>query len=734
MTKAEATRPQGALSPDPVPPAAGVLPVFGALVMALLTISFAISLAAVIFAGPLTPLLPVGVLFVLAAAGLGALVAALTSVVRGVLSTPKATLCAVLSEIVLAVAVQVDSDAQRLPTVLAAVGISSLMLAAALFCLGRWRLGQYFRFLPYPVIGGYFAGAGLLLLKGVASILFPTGLADAGPAAPWVWGGTTGLVLAFLWGSHGKRPPWTLPLLVLTAALAIHAVLALRGIPLAEAQSMGLMMPAWPQDALRTTWQQALGAGVDWTAIAAQLPNLAAYTFLGVVAALILLSAIEAATGTDLDLDRELQVAGGSCLVSGILLGPACFHSAADTILGRRLGTVDRRASLVFALACLAAPVFGAPLLGAVPRLVVGALLATLGLDLLLQWGWRIRERLPRGEYAITLLILLAAVGLGFFHAILIGVLTATTLFVLNYGRRSAIRHQLDGSVYRSRVTRGPQAEATLKAAGRSIQIMGLEGYIFFGTGDRLCQSLREHLGQVENARFLVLDFHHVSAVDASAAQSLGRLRRWAAGRQIDLVLAGLRPGLGAFLARQPGLAPAEHGLHRFPDLDHALAWCEDALLTHSSLSDEAAAGIAGILRSWLGDAQAATALQPLLDERTVGAGEHLFELGDPTDCLYFVVEGQVEIQLPSAGPQPLRLQAFGPGAVIGEMGLYRGAARSAAGVATCPTRVCALTCEAMERLETEAPQVASLFHRQVICLLANRLALTNRALRSVMD
>ena len=64
---------------------------------------------------------------------------------------------------------------QILPTIVAAIMVSSVLTGVFLFILGSFQIGNLIRFVPYPVLGGYFAGAGFLLVKGSFSLM--TGIA-----------------------------------------------------------------------------------------------------------------------------------------------------------------------------------------------------------------------------------------------------------------------------------------------------------------------------------------------------------------------------------------------------------------------------------------------------------------------------------------------------------------------------------------------------------------------------
>ena len=51
-------------------------------------------------------------------------------------------------------------------TVIAATLVVTVLCGVVFLVLGRFRLGNLVRFVPYPVVGGFLAGTGWLLFKG----------------------------------------------------------------------------------------------------------------------------------------------------------------------------------------------------------------------------------------------------------------------------------------------------------------------------------------------------------------------------------------------------------------------------------------------------------------------------------------------------------------------------------------------------------------------------------------
>lgn len=119
-----------------------------------------------------------------------------------------------------------------------------------------------------------------------------------------------------------------------------------------------------------------------------------------------------------------------------------------------------------------------------------------------------------------------------------------------------------------------------------------------------------------------------------------------------------------------------------------------------------------------------AQALMP----RALEAGTTLFRRGDAGDGLAIVTAGTLRIVLATAEGREVTLALAGPGAVVGEMALLDGEARSADAVAAGPTRLLWLTRETFIAVLSRQPEIA-------LSLLANfsrRLRRANTLLEGV--
>jgi SulP family sulfate permease len=210
---------------------------------------------------------------------------------------------------------------------------------------------------------------------------------------------------------------------------------------------------------------------------------------------------------------------------------------------------------------------------------------------------------------------------LGFTEGIVLGIIMACIFFVFTYSRRRAIRAVYSGRDLKSTVRRPYRQLRFLDAIGDQIQIVKLQGFLFFGTIGAVEKYIRTMLaahghgigtlGQSSAStsdrpiRFLIIDFHLVSGIDFSAAEAFLRLKRLLIASNIYLIICGVKNNSGVAKAlRSTGVwqhpstvAPshsdleaqtfAHHATKPDPEawvlnlntLNEALEWCENALL-----------------------------------------------------------------------------------------------------------------------------------------------------------
>jgi glutaminase len=141
--------------------------------------------------------------------------------------------------------------------------------------------------------------------------------------------------------------------------------------------------------------------------------------------------------------------------------------------------------------------------------------------------------------------------------------------------------------------------------------------------------------------------------------------------------------------------------LIRFPDIDHALEWCEDRVIDAQRGTERESEKIRladhPLCRGLPEDA--VRALEAILERRTFERGALLVARGDTSRELYFVLRGEVSVSVPLADGQRRRLATLGPGMGFGELSVISGGERSADVRADSAVECLVLGYEAFERL-----------------------------------
>ena len=710
--------------------------------MGVTEVIFALSVGSLIFSGDLATFLPYGIGLALVTSTVMLLGVSLGSSVPGVTGilqdSPSVVLATMASALVAALPAARMED--KLATVLVAIALTALLTGIFFLVLGSFRLGGLVRFLPHPVVGGFLAGTGWLLVQGSFGVMAGAPLTlfnlpalirlDA--LVLWIPGALFGLAL-FL-GLRRIRHFLTMPVILVLAFILFFLALLLTGTSIPEAINRGLLLGEVSGQA---SWRPLVTArlwDVDWAAILGQGGNIAVVLMLSVFGLLLNASALELAARQDMDLNRELRVAGLANLVSGLSGGAVGYHVVDLSTLCFRTGARGRLPGVVAAALCAVVFLAGAPLLAFFPRPILGGLLFFLGLGFLVEWlidGW---SKLPRADYAIVLLILAVIAAAGFLIGVAVGLGAAIIMFVLNYSRISVVRTALSGTEMRSNVERVASHRRVLNDLGEHIYILKLQGFIFFGTANALLERIRARVNDPSKPRvlYILLEFRRVTGLDSSAVISFVKTGQLVETQGITLLLANVSEKTRGQFERG-GLSEGD-GVRFVPDLDHGLEWCENQLLDYGRIT-RAKPPItlpAQLVDSGL-ERGSARRLMPFLEKVDLAGGEYLLRQGDESDSMYFVERGGVTIYLEVEGTQRVRLQSLECGTVVGEMGLYLGTKRSASAVADDRTVAYRLTRSALLAMKRQEPELAAAFHEFMLRQTCERLAFVDRLLEAML-
>lgn len=745
---APAPRPLSIPPPVPESPAptwtARVLPnVVAGAISGTLIISFGISLSALIFAGPEARHLSAGIGLLLFGTFVVAAVVALGSSYRPVIAAPQENTSVILALIAASIGRRLPAGDAALPTIVVALGVTSIATGALFLLLGSLRLGKIVRFIPYPVVGGFLAGTGFLLVQGSLSVMtdLPVGLRDLpalfAPAvlARWVPGFAFGAVVTAV--LRRRDHPLLLPGLIAFGIAAFYLVVVASGLGVAGAMAgHHLLGPFDDAGRFPPFGLSALGR-VEWSLVWQNAGNIAACTVLAAISVLLNATGLELATEQDLDLDRELRVTGLANVAVGLVGGVPGYLSLSESALNQKVGARSRAPGLIAAALALVTLFAGTQLLAHFPKPILGGMLCFLGFSFLLDNLHDAYYRLPRLEYAVVWGILFVVVIAGFLEGVGAGIVVSSFLFAVNYAGIDVVKHAISGDRLRSKAGRPPAHESTLQRAGGHVHVMQLQGYIFFGTAYQLLLRVKARLTTERPlaAYFVVLDFRHVSGLDSSAVVSFVRMRKLAEAHRAVLVLTGLRPAVRRQLVRSGCLAEDEPvddagagaawAIRTFSDLDHGLEWCENQLIASAGERRDDSETLTRELATVVRHGVLVRRLLGYLTRIEVEAGTGIYRKGEESQDLYLIESGELTAWIELEDGSETRLRTMGAGTVVGESGLYLGARRSASVRATQPSVLYRLSLTALDRMTREAPELAAAFHQFIARQLADRMVNT---------
>ena len=114
------------------------------------------------------------------------------------------------------------------------------------------------------------------------------------------------------------------------------------------------------------------------------------------------------------------------------------------------------------------------------------------------------------------------------------------------------------------------------------------------------------------------------------------------------------------------------------PELDHALEWCENEIITQHQEREQEEASLRDWFTQILGTEHDADELIRRCQRIEVDAGEIIVSAGDAADSMHFILDGRVGIMVAAGDGRTTRVRSLGRYTTIGEMGLVSHAPRSA--------------------------------------------------------
>lgn len=483
-----------------------------------------------------------------------------------VLSVSSTTTLAILAGTQLALVVP-DGDPARLlvacATLTTLVGIM-LLLAAVL------RLGFVANFISTPVLTGFKAGIGLVIVFDQVPKLLGIHIQKEGffrdllnlvqevPHTSLLTAGVAATTLALLIGMERWRPHSPAPLVAVAGGIAATWYFGLADMGLAIVGTIPQGLPHLTLPDLSLIEQLVPGA-----------LGIALMSFTESIAA------GRAFTDRDdpaIDANRELIATGAGNLAGAFFGAMPAGGGTSQTAVVRAAGARSQKASLVAAAMAAATMLLLAPLLGRLPNAVLAAVVIVYSIGLIQPQEFIAIRKVRTMEFRWALIAFLGVLVFGTLQGILVAIIVS----LIGLASQTAnppvyvIGRKRDEDVLRPLSPEHPDDETF-----PGLLMLRPEGRIFFVNAPHVTETIRTLVAQ-HNPRILALDLSRVPDIEYSALQMLmegeKRIRErgvtvWVVGmteRVTDMISrSGLRDQIGA----ERILSNTRAAIHRYQAL-----------------------------------------------------------------------------------------------------------------------------------------------------------------------
>lgn len=461
-----------------------------------------------------------------------------------VLSVSSTTTLAILAATQLALVVP-DGDPARLMT---AVATLSALTGVILMLASLLRLGFVANFISSPVLTGFKAGIGLVIVLDQVPKLLGVHIAKEGffldlisllrhlPETSLMTLAVAAVTLSVLIGMERLLPHSPAPLIAVGGGIAGSWFLGLEGLGVSV---VGLIPRGLPSLSLP-----------DLSLVGQLLPGAIGIALMSFTESIAAGRAFARSSEPTIGANRELLATGAANLGGALFGAMPAGGGTSQTAVVRAAGGQSQKAALVTAGAAVATMLLLAPLLGLLPNATLAAVVIVYSVGLIQPAEFAAIRKVRRMEFRWAAA---ACFGVLFFGT-LQGIVVAIVISLIGLASQTAnpqvyvIGRKRGADVLRPLSPEHPDDETF-----PGLLILRPEGSLFFvnaqAVADRIRSLVAEHRPQV-----VVLDLSRVPDIEYSALQMLIEGERQAGEGQASFWLAGLNPGV-LEVVRHAGLA-----------------------------------------------------------------------------------------------------------------------------------------------------------------------------------
>ena len=717
-------------------------PAFVSAIIITVTSTAAVSM---IFKGELAPYLPIGI----SCALIGAII--VNAISKFVCVFPFAVSCMTPNSAVVMGLFLMELSESGIPqedvfhTIFAAFVLTCILTALLLFLVGFFNIGRLIRYMPYPVMCGFFAGVGWYLFLGAFTIVgvktpFSALKTDFVEMAKIV-GPAVGFAVMVFFVQKKFKNPYAYILMIALATLAFYGFLFWQGMDLEQVGQDRLTIQSPKIEFLFQHIHPSIFSHIHWEEIISRWGYVFSFAIVNLLSLLAYAVNFEETSHTSVDLDREVKFVGFSNLIGSVLTGGTSIFTT-QSLTHRAAGASHSISVLYVSLFCILILFFSNHLIPYIPKFVVSGILITNGAFLIHKWLIKMARKISWEEWSIIAIIFGVMISQGFIQGVGVGLALAFLLFIFNNSKSQFIRYELSGEKLISNAFYSIQKLKALQKSGTQIHIIKLQGFFFFGTAERLHKHIKGDVLSLKDPQVthLILDFSLVTDIDSTAIHSLLKLENVMQLRGCTLIMTNLNKrsrkhlGMAAKSYKKLEFLPyfksmevktKKGRLYVFEDIDAGLEWAEKNIIkeVESQFQDSGDVETLGY-SEFLETQEEIDLFLWYLTKIRLKKGENLVTPEHPDMSMYFIKTGHVAYLIRKGrGSGYKRIHEFGPGHLIGELQFYL--ERELENVKIDCIEECIfykMDKKSYYRLERDHPEIALKFSKWILRIVSERL------------
>lgn len=373
--------------------------------------------------------------------------------------------------------------------------------------MGLAKIGQYIKYMPYPVISGFMNGIGLIIIilqlfplvglsspKSIVEILLSLGnaLDNIDMQALFLALGTIATI--YLFPRVTKAVPSTLVALLLFTAISLLLEF--------EVPIIGEIPRGLPE--------LHLGAFFDISWHAPMVIIIAALTLssLGAIDSLLTSVVSDNMTRTQHNSNKELIGQGIGNSVAGLIGGLPGAGATMRTVVNINSGGKTQLSGVVHGLVLLAILLGAGAYAKFIPLPVLAGILVTVGIGIIDYRSLRDIKHIPKADAVIMISVMLLTVLVDLLQAVAVGMVMAALWFMKQMGDMSEQKSK-GRTLMEYRYAQMPDEHALPKELKEKVYVQNFEGPIFFGFTSGFNRIIRE-LPEVETVIFRMDDVPYI--------------------------------------------------------------------------------------------------------------------------------------------------------------------------------------------------------------------------------